>query len=239
MRKIGIDGFCLLLSLALSVWVLTPAPLRAQASGSMETGSLIANRPAGGYGTSSNEARLISRKFAECSIRRGRLSAQRYLAAPIGSSEQARLQRQVLVDDCLGAGRLSLPHEVIRGALFEQLYLLEYKAPPAVDLKAVAAIDYTAGYSAPVSGPAINGIALAQFGDCVARADAESARSLLTNLPDSKGESAAVQGLMPRLGACIPKGRKISFSRSVLRASVAEGLYRLTRAADGAAWGTK
>lgn len=203
----------------------------------METGSLVTNRPAGGYGTTRNEARSISRKFAECSVRRGRVTAERYLSTPIGSSDQARLQRQVLVDDCLGVGELRLPPEVIRGALFEQLYLLQYKNDPGRDLSAVAAIDYTAGYSAPVPQHAINGIALAQFGDCVARADTAHARELLINLPDSKGETAAMHGLMPRLGACIPKGQKISFSRSVLRAAIAEGLYRLARAADGSSWG--
>jgi hypothetical protein len=42
---------------------------------------------------------------------------------------------------------------------------------------------------------------------------------------------------MGHLGACIPNGRKISFSRSVLRAAVAEGLYRLERAANRIPWG--
>lgn len=227
----------LLLSLALPAWVLAPGDARAQASGSMETGSLITNRPAGGLGTTGDEARLISRQFAECSVRRGRRTAERYLAAPIGSADQVRLQRQVLVDDCLGAGQLRLPLEVIRGALFEQLYLFDYKAAPAPDLSTVAAIDYAAGYSAPVTPQAGNGIALAQFGDCVARTDTRDARNLLINLPDSRGETEAVHGLMNYLGACIPAGRKISFSRSVLRAAVAEGLYRLMRAAKRVPWG--
>jgi hypothetical protein len=228
---------CLLLSSAFAVGLLAPEALCAQASGSMETGSLISNRPAGGLGTTAKEARLISRQFAECSVKRGRRIAERYLAAPIGSADQARLQRQVLVDDCLGAGELSLPLEVIRGALFEQLYLFDYKAAPAPDLATVAAIDYTIGYSSPVTAQAGNGIALAQFGDCVARADTENARNLLVNLPDSRGETEAVHSLMNHLGACIPRGQKISFSRSVLRAAIAEGLYRLARAADGAPWG--
>jgi 23S rRNA pseudoU1915 N3-methylase RlmH len=220
------------LSLALTAIALSPAPLAAQASGSMETGSLIPNRPAGGLGTGRGDARVISRQFAECSIKRTRGIAERYLAAPIGSKEQARLQRQVLVDDCLGAGELTLPVEVIRGALFEQLYLADYRIGPDPDLKAVPAIDYTAGYSAPVGPDAGNGIALAQFGDCVARANIADSRRLLVNLPGSAGETEAVHGLMNHLGACIPAGRKIAFSRSVLRAAIAEGLYRLMRSVD-------
>ncbi|MEA3008447.1 MAG: hypothetical protein QOJ91_139 [Sphingomonadales bacterium] len=225
------------LLLAVAAVALSPAALGAQASGSMETGSLITNRPAGGLGTGRGDARVISRQFAECSIKRGRGIAERYLAAPIGSKDYSKLQRQVLVDDCLGAGELTLPGEVIRGALFEQLYLIDYRTRPAADLAAVAAIDYTAGYSAPVAVDAGNGIALAQFGDCVARANPSDAHKLLVNIPGSAGESDAVHGLMSHLGACIPAGRKISFSRSVLRSAVAEGLYRLVRAANGLPWG--
>lgn len=224
-------------ALALPALVLTPAELCAQASGSMETGSLITNRPAGGLGTGRKDARLISREFAACSVRRGRAIAERYLAAPIGSANHMRLQRRVLVDDCLGAGELTLPVQVIRGALFEQLYLLDYRTAPAHDLAAVAAIDYSAGYSSPVTPQAGNGIALAQFGDCVARADTDNARHFLINFPDSGGETAAVRALMPRLGACIPAGLKITFSRSVLRAAIAEGVYRLVRAANRVPWG--
>lgn len=229
----------LLFAAALPALAAMTAKLSAQASGSMETGSLITNHPAGGYGTIGKDARLISRRFVECTLRRGRRSAELYLAAPIGSADQARLQRQVLVDDCLGAGELSLPTDVIRGALFEQLYLLEYRAAPPTDLSTVPAIDYTVGYSAPLTARAINGIALAQFDDCVARADAGHARDLLISLPDSTGETAAVGGLMSHLARCIPQGRTIHFSRSVLRAAIAEGLYRLERAARGVPWGAK
>lgn len=203
----------------------------------METGSLITNRPAGGATTGRNDARSISRHFAACTIRRGRSSAERYLATPIGSAGFERLQHQVIVDDCLGTGELRLPIEVIRGALFEQLYLTDYRSVPSADLAAVPPIDYAAGYTSPVSAFVGNTIALGQFGDCVGRADSVGARSLLTSLPDSSGETSAVHRLMPRLGACIPAGRKITFSKSVLRGAVAEGLYRLTRAAEQKPWG--
>jgi hypothetical protein len=219
--------------------LFAPVELRAQSSGSMETGSLITNRSAGGMGRTASEARVISRQFALCSVRRGRNTVENYLAAPIGSAEHNRLQKRVLVDDCLGAGELTLPLEVIRGALFEQLYLVDYSSEPVPDLSTLSPIDYTAGYSAPVSGPAINSIALAQFGDCVARADIGNARALLASLPESSAEGEAVRGSMGHLGACVPTGQKVSFSRSVLRSAVAEGLYRLTRAASGTPWGAK
>ncbi|HEY0027491.1 MAG TPA: hypothetical protein VGC35_06445 [Allosphingosinicella sp.] len=224
-------------SLAFTALLLTPAALCAQASGNMETGSLIKNRSAGGYGTDPKDVRSISRIFAECTLRRGRGSVERYLAAPIGGSEEAKLRKRILVDDCLGAGSLTLPLEVIRGALFEQLYLADFKTAPVADLSAVPAIDYTIGYAQPIAPQASNGIALARFGDCVARTDPGNARSMLVNVPDSRGETAALQALKSRLGGCIPQGQKISFSRSVLRASIAEGLYRLARAATGAPWG--
>jgi len=121
----------------------------------------------------------------------------------------------------------------MRGALFEAAYDRAFGRSGPTDFKAVPAINYLAPYSAEISSEAANTIALAQFGDCVSRADGSNARKLMATSPESTAELAAISDLAPRFAACIPQGRTISFSRSVARGAIAEGLYRLSRAAAG------
>ncbi len=68
-----------------------------------------------------------------------------------------------------------------------------------------------------------------QFGDCVARADPINAHRLLTTLPVSAEEDAAVQALYPRLPACVPKGQKVTINVDIVRGAVALSYYRLAK----------
>ena len=205
--------------------------IHAQASGSLETGTLIPVRPAGGYGTAPSDVRQVVRRFSACSVGRGRTSVEMFLAAPVSSSEYIRLRRRVLVDDCLGAGELTISDAIIRGALFEQLYIADFKSQSALDLSNAPRVDYRAPYSTIVTPQAGQAIALAELGDCVARRAASKARALLLVEPGSSAESAAFAELSPELGPCVPKGQRVALSRSIVRGGLAEGLYRVSRSA--------
>jgi hypothetical protein len=128
-----------------------------------------------------------------------------------------------------------VPFSVMRGALFEAAYDHSFGKSGPVDFQAVPAIDYLSPYqSQKISSDDANMIALAQFGDCVVRGDGSNARKLLKTEPESAAETATISALTPKFAGCIPSGRTITFSRSVARGAIAEGLYRLSRAAAGA-----
>lgn len=69
-----------------------------------------------------------------------------------------------------------------------------------------------------------------QFGECVARADPINAHRLLTTLPVSVEEDAAVQALYPHLPACVPAGKKVTINVDIVRGAVALSYYRLAKA---------
>jgi hypothetical protein len=177
-------------------------------------------------------------QFAVCAAKRSPGKLEIALNTPVGGegSAYARLMSDLADDECIGGwAELRIPYVVMRGALFEATYDRVYGRSGPTDFKAVPTINYLAPYGAELNAEAANAIALARFGDCVSRADATNARKLMVTIPESAAELAAISELAPKFAACIPQGRTISFSRSVARGAIAEGLYRLSRAAAGPA----
>ena len=212
----------------LSVFVPGVAAAQSQPGGTSETGTLINRRSAQIHGESRADARLTSKRFGECSLARAPVAAVQLIDAPVDGPDYDRLIKRVIVDDCLSVGELSLPHQVIRGSLFEALYIKEFGHRAPTSLKDVPTFDYSSGYSRPLSGEALSVISLAVVGDCVARSAPIAAHELITSIPGSGIEDRAVAVVARLLPGCIPPKQTVKFSRSVMRASVAEAMYRLS-----------
>ena len=200
-------------------------PLIASAQ---EMGTLLTHRPASVNGTTKIDARRTMREFGTCSVARAPGSAERFVGLPVDSPDAARFLPSVASPDCLGDGELHIPRPIIRGSLFEALYVRRFHRSGPVTFAGAAPIDYAAGYSPPYSPAAANAIGMGQLGDCVVRADGEDAKTLILAIPATAEEDGAIAGLTAHLGPCVVKGQRITFSRSIIRAAIAEGLYRLS-----------
>lgn len=222
LRKVAIVG-----ALAPLFWT-QPSFAQSQAGSTLDTGSLIRRaRPASV--DSSAAAREASRQFAVCSVALKPESAARLMAMPMTAPEWPRLMNRLATDDCIAKGELSLPVVLFRSSLYEAFYAKEFRDTPAGDLKAAAPIDYTAGYSSPLPDEASNIIALAQMGDCVARAETAASHRLLISNPGTTSEAEAFSAIIPRLSGCVPEGQTVRFSKPVVKGAVAEALYRLRK----------
>ncbi len=119
-----------------------------------------------------------------------------------------------------------------RAALYPSLYRREFgKTGPVAGLKALPPLllsDEFDGDAAELPG---DFIASRLFGDCVAREDSADAHALLLAQPGSAEESAAIDALKPAFTACIKQGQTISLTRAAARATVGEGMLKLSRAA--------
>lgn len=198
----------------------------------MGTGTLIPNAQAGGFGTRSKDVRVVMQQFAGCTYRRSPARVELMLSLPFGGPDYRRMFESLVVDDCLGAGELSFSGLLLRGYLFEQLYRHYFKRDGPDELLKTPPINYMAGYPTPLPSESIDAIALGQFGDCVTRSDGKDAKQLVLSDPDGSAETAAITGLAPHLGACVPAGQQVRFSKSTLRAGVTEELYKLSRASQ-------
>lgn len=204
------------------------AAAQSQPGGTGETGTFANRRAAQIQGESRADARLTSKRFGECSVARAPVAAVQLVDAPVDGPDYNRLIKRVIVDDCLSVGELTLPHQVIRGSLFEALYIKEFGRRTPTSLKGVPTFDYSSGYSRPLSAEAQNVIGLAVVGDCVARTAPVAVHELITSIPGSGVEDRAVAVVARLLPGCIPPRQTYKFSRSVIRASMAEAMYRLS-----------
>ncbi len=220
---------------ALAVALATPAvPAMAQSSmgSSPESGSLITRRSAQINGRTTTDARRTTRDYGACVLKRFPKYGERVALEPVHTEEYEKLLKRMVIDDCLSLGELSFPLNVVRSAVIEALYVNQYGRSGPTDFSQVPPVDYLAGYPAELPANARTIVALAKFGDCVSRKDSENARALAVSIPGSPDETQRFRFLSPTFNGCVVQGEKLTFSKSVIRGAVAEGLYRLSRAAD-------
>jgi hypothetical protein len=169
----------------------------------------------------------ITEQFGTCAVKHDPSGSLEFVTTPIDTPQFASVMKRVVSPECLDLGGLQLQPLILRGSVFAALYKKKFERV-APDLKLVPMVEYSAGYATPLSDAASNAVGLARLGDCVVRADAGSARELVLNHPETPAESRAIGRIAAVMPGCIEKGRTIGFSRDMIRASVAEALYRLT-----------
>ena len=205
---------------------------------SPESGSLITRRAAQISGRTTTDARRTTRDYGVCVLKRFPKYGERVALEPVHTDEYEKLLKRMVIDDCLSLGELSFPLNVVRSAVIEALYINQYGRSGPTDFSQVPPIDYLAGYPAELPGSARTTLALARFGDCVSRKDAVNARALAVSIPGSTDETQRLRFLSSSFNGCVIQGEKLTFSKSVIRGAVSEGLYRLSRAVDQPASGT-
>lgn len=214
---------------AIMAW---PAQSWAQSSmgSSPETGSLISRRAAQISGTTKTDARRTTRDYGVCVLKRFPKYGERVALEPVHTDEYDKLLKRMVIDDCLSLGELSFPLNVVRSAVIEALYIQEFGRSGPTDFSQVPPIDYLSGYPAELPGNARTTVALGKFGDCVSRKDPVNARALAVSIPGSADETQRFRFLSPSFNGCVIQGEKLTFSKSVIRGAVSEGLFRLSRA---------
>jgi hypothetical protein len=196
-----------------------------------ETGTLIPRSAAQIDQRGPNAARLTMRAFAQCVASRSRGRLAKLLSLPVGSPEYIGLSRSIFDregDECLSGGELSFSTTILRGAFFEAAYLQEFGRDITTDFSAVKDSGYRARYAEPYSPAERAAMALEQYGECIARANPRASRILIGTNPSTASESQIFTELAPSFGPCLTKGSEISFSKTVLRGLIAEGLYWLS-----------
>jgi hypothetical protein len=201
---------------------------------SPETGSLISRRAAQINGSTKTDARRTTREYGSCLLKRFPKYAERVALEPVHTDEYFKLIDRMVIADCLSNGEIRFPVNIVRSAVIEALYIEQFGRSGPTEFAQVLPIDYLAGYPAELPGKARSVVALAKFGDCVSRKDPIDARALVVSFPGSSDETQRLAALSPSFNGCVIRGEKLTFSRSVIRGAVSEGLFRLSRAASQA-----
>jgi hypothetical protein len=205
---------------------------------SPETGSLITRRAAQISGTTTTDARRATREFGSCLLKRFPKYGERVALEPVHTDAYEKLLDRMVIADCLSHGEIRFPANIVRSAVIEAVYIEQYGRSGPTEFSQVPPIDYLAGYPAELPGKARSVVALARFGDCVSRKDPINARALVVSFPGSGDETQRLGSLGPAFNGCVIQGEKLTFSKSVIRGAVSEGLFRLSRATTQAQLGS-
>lgn len=209
--------------------ILSAAPAVAQ-----ETGTLITHRSAQVHGSGKTDARETMLAFAECLVSRSPGRTANIIDVRIDSPEYERMMGSYfdeIGDLCMSGGELTMNETLLRGSVFQALYQRDFGDEGPTSFDPALDTGYRAMYTEPVARKGKLSLGLESFGECVARADGATVRKLLMMRPDSQGEAEAFQTIQPFLNGCIPVGVELTFSLATLKGALAEGMYRLSRAA--------
>jgi hypothetical protein len=208
---------------------------------------------------SAAETRKILDDYGACVVKAQRARASEAILRNVGNGELMRRYPQLIKGECLprqgwAALQVKFAGDQYRYALADALVRLDLAARPAPVLDAVPLLDHRAPGDPPSKlspkgkplKPAQYEAALrayerakgfnfvSRFGECVVRLNPAAARALLLTRPETPEERAAFAPMGTAFGTCMPEGVTVSFSKVVIRGTVALNYYRLAQAAQGA-----
>jgi hypothetical protein len=222
----------------------------------VETGSRLAKRVDRDL-RETHEVRMIQAQYGECVVKKQYEGARDFVLTPdLEGGDWRRAVRKVSDGHCLMVAataangvEMTFPSDMMRYTLAEALIRRDFAsgAPPSLK-NAGPIVQPTLDESKYVPKPGRKArkadleemaeqrskqlalVYLAQYGECVVRAETSSSYALLKTQPDSLEESAAFASLKPVLGECMPAGQTLAFSKTTLRGTIAMNLYRLAHA---------
>ena len=205
----------------------------------------------------SKETREVQAKFSECVVKKNYAAARQMVLTPnLEDRDWRRTVSRVGDGDCLlkaahsiGGVEMKFPLDTMRYALADALVRREFSAGSPPSIKDAAPLeqpefDESKYQLEPGKKPKkgqlekleknrdkrIALIFLNDFGECVARANPGKSHELLIAQPDTPGEGAAFNALMPEFASCLSTGQQLKFNRATLRGTIALNYYRLAHA---------
>jgi hypothetical protein len=176
--------------------------------------------------------------FSRCVVenRARRAVAERFVRIVPSDPRYGELGRDISTGDCVprnAAGRMQLRFQpdLFRLALYEALYRADFGRSPPPDVQALPPLMLSSEFDARPEDVPETMRFMRLFGDCAARRDAPAVHALLRTRIGTAEERAGIEALGSAMANCLPAQEKLRFSRGVLRGALAEGLYKLRRAA--------
>lgn len=168
------------------------------------------------------DVRRLSRDAGACLAEKRPQIADILLRMTRTPAELAHIDKMAadgIVATCLGDHRQQLDVTMLRGSIAEARYRREFPAMP--EARSIAAAE-------PVIPDAADRALKLRywFAQCLVRASAAGADTLVRSAPGSPSESAGIAAIAPAFSGYLPKDMTAKFSRPELRALVSEAVYR-------------
>lgn len=180
-------------------------------------------------------------EFGECVLdREGRRArAERFLRLPPAGEAFEEAADPLTPEECLRLRggtymEMRIRPDALRASLFAALYKREFgRVPPPPEVSTVPPLRFADEFEGDVATLPQSVRVLRGVGDCTARTDPAGAHAFLLTTLGGPDERRELQRVTSALANCLPEGQQVRFTRAVLRGMLAEGLYKLRRAAAG------
>ena len=174
-----------------------------------------------------SDGQRVLNRFADCLVAGNRPRVEAYLATVPGSRKAQELVNGMKGGLCNNSIHLFADDRLIRGALYEALFLVDFRDSAVVGISEASPIEYTVEARRGNKEEAALHKGLLALADCVTRQDPAGVRELLLAEVGTAREAKAFGALKPSFGPCLYSDQSIEFSRASLRSFLAETLYRL------------
>ena len=179
--------------------------------------------------------------FASCVAQDAPL-ADEFLETLPGGARAKKLRERLTQLPCIPAG-IKKPDEswVLRGSLYETRWKAKYPGPLPASFAGVGWVDY-AFPEGTFDEKRFDGREMANghvsklmldYADCIVRTQPQGAVSLLSTPVASSPERAVAKALAPSLSSCLSKGAKMNLRIWLLRAHIAEAVFKLSEVKNG------
>lgn len=171
------------------------------------------------------------KRLAGCAVRKNMSYARSMVASLPGSDTENRVGQAILkvMENCMNDFRPAIwvGFAQMRGALAEELYLLDYPKTPDFE-----ALDHS-GMELPkpwlagkLEGYTLSEVVAHDLAQCTVAANPVLGDSLLRTGPRSQDEEGVIGKLKPFLGPCLMQGYKFQMDAAAVRSYMAQALYR-------------
>jgi hypothetical protein len=223
------------------LWLLCAAFALAAPARAQEEFDETARAPAEGEQVRQHapaEAERAMAQFSRCTVDNGSLRrrAERFVRLIPGRPDYSAEAVAIATSRCVplqtdGQATMRFPPVLFRSALFSAFYRREFARTAPADMGSVPPLSLANEFEGDVATLPQELRFIRAIGDCAARADTARVHALLRTEVGSDEERPALDAAIPVLSSCLPAGRELRFSRGMLRGILAEGLYKLRKAA--------
>ena len=183
-----------------------------------------------------DEVRQVAARFGDCVVKRDGYHAKKIvLAAAMDDVSRRWLDS---VSSCLlqaGSGTMRFPATMFQYALADSLIRHEFAHASPIDPSGVPPIDHGSS-TLPAKATAKEREKAAAFdyagklGECVVRSAPAESKALIMSGVTSTDERKSFDAMLPTVAQCMTPGLQLTFSKSLLRGTIALTYYRLAYA---------
>ncbi len=188
---------------------------------------------------SENEADVYLAKYVDCIVehKTTRTVAAKFLKQVINSKPYFALAAEAAPSSCMSVDKtgselyMMVPTNIFRDALYPAFYRFQFRNMPVqTSIKDLAPLSLSSEFDGPLTALPATYRPQRALGDCISRSSPLAAHLLLTSLPWSPQDAAAIDQLKPAIASCLVQGKTISLTRSALRAYIGEAMFKLVSA---------